>query len=364
MKNNKGFIGMGVILAIIAVLVVGCGAYYFGTKNNSVLKNPMVGNSQSVEVQDNISPIDLNWKTYSDVDAGYELKYPSDWIMDIGTVSTTYPSPIIKMFKSFRLTTEKVNVDKSGEGWHTIVPKGETLKVGDFQLQIFQYPYSMTTSIKELINNGMDAPKDLKTDYIKGITNMKIGDTIREVSVMGDDKSAKRIEFVVSDKLFIFDFDGSFYKNGEPSFGPDEETYKKYLPVFDTILKDFKITQSITTSEDSSSETFENQPGAIKSIKVNGINNWTLAVDLLSKNPNWLPGVDSTGEFFINQNPKIRNLNVTRDTKAYNCGFDMKPDVLVNTTTFISNIQKSSYKTVYFDIKGTNITSIYQQCLP
>ena len=38
MKNNKGFIGIGLVLAIIAVLVVGGGAYYLGIKNNSVLK--------------------------------------------------------------------------------------------------------------------------------------------------------------------------------------------------------------------------------------------------------------------------------------------------------------------------------------
>ncbi len=32
MKNNKGFIGIGLVLAIIAVLVVGGGAYYLGIK--------------------------------------------------------------------------------------------------------------------------------------------------------------------------------------------------------------------------------------------------------------------------------------------------------------------------------------------
>jgi hypothetical protein len=117
-------------------------------------------------------------------------------------------------------------------------------------------------------------------------------------------------------------------------------------------------------NEESVVEVFNNQPGAIKSITTKGDNQWVLAVDLLTKNPNWIPGVDNTGEFFINQNTKIRNLNVTKDTKAYICGVDSEPNVLQDIVIFISNIQEVSYKTAYFDINGTNITAIYQQCLP
>lgn len=40
MKNNKGFIGIGLIIAIVVgVLVIGGGAYYIGTKNDSVPEN-------------------------------------------------------------------------------------------------------------------------------------------------------------------------------------------------------------------------------------------------------------------------------------------------------------------------------------
>lgn len=117
------------------------------------------------------------------------------------------------------------------------------------------------------------------------------------------------------------------------------------------------------STEEPPVEFFHNQPGDIKSITKEN-NQWVLAVDLLTRNPKWLPGVDSTGEFFINQNPKIRNLNVTENTKTYNCQQDVEASFLMNTATFISNLQKASYKTVYFDIDGENITTIYQQCLP
>jgi len=118
---------------------------------------------------------------------------------------------------------------------------------------------------------------------------------------------------------------------------------------------------SNTSSESSTNEVFKNQPGSIKSITVKNNNQWILAVDLLTRNPNWTPGGELP--FFLNQNPKVRNLNVTGATKTYNCN-GVNPDLLINTQTFISNIQEASYKTAYFDINGTNITSIYQQCLP
>lgn len=45
-KNQKGFMGIGIILAVIAVLAVGGIAYYVGTKNNSVSQNIQVDNYQ------------------------------------------------------------------------------------------------------------------------------------------------------------------------------------------------------------------------------------------------------------------------------------------------------------------------------
>ena len=133
--------------------------------------------------------------------------------------------------------------------------------------------------------------------------------------------------------------------------------------------KETKKVDSTLSSEESSTESFNHQPGDIKSVKVGGVNNWIFAVDILSRNPNWLPGVDSSGPFFLNQNTKIRNLNITSNTKTYNCGEgpdnnSTSADVFVSTSDFIKKIQSDEYKTRYFDISGTNITAIYEQCLP
>jgi len=134
--------------------------------------------------------------------------------------------------------------------------------------------------------------------------------------------------------------------------------------------------------ENSTIEIFNKQPGAIKSITAQSSNQWVLAIDLLSHNPKWIPGVDSTGGFFINQNTKIRNLTVSTNTKAYDCGVQYADGTVIgprlqNTSSFISNIQNTINKaktdlgligefgyTAYFDINGTNITAIYMQCLP
>lgn len=76
MNKNKGFIGIGLIIAIVlGIAVVGGGAYYLGKnkgENNIIKENPI----------DNLSPKDVsiaNWKTYTNKEYGFELKYPNDW---------------------------------------------------------------------------------------------------------------------------------------------------------------------------------------------------------------------------------------------------------------------------------------------
>ena len=132
------------------------------------------------------------------------------------------------------------------------------------------------------------------------------------------------------------------------------------------------------SSESSTKEVFTEQPGAIKSITTEGNGSWQLSVDLLTLNPHWQPGVDTSGEFFINQNSQLRNLAITPSTKAYSCGNNNVANVSMSTPTFISEIQTrinqhnqetaqqqaSQYVSYYFDINGSNISAIYEQCLP
>jgi len=154
------------------------------------------------------------------------------------------------------------------------------------------------------------------------------------------------------------------------------------LRVYANNLRDFSDgTFTINSdSEESISEIFTNQPGAIKSVKSDGLNKWILEVDLISNNPNWVLGVDLP---FINQNTKIRDITINSNTKIYECNEGAKPTILVNNSSFINKLQnritqaKNEFKnrvggvedimdwaTAYFDINGNNITAIYEQCLP
>jgi hypothetical protein len=151
----------------------------------------------------------------------------------------------------------------------------------------------------------------------------------------------------------------------------------------DQTKKDVTNNQVIN-SENPNQEVFRNQPGQIMSLK-NQLNGMIVDVDILSRNTKWLPGVDGAGQFFINQDPKIRNLNITPATRSYICGLgpdinETTADVLVDIKTFIEgqNIinklneliylpigqKRDNYPVYYFDINGSNIGAIYEQCLP
>lgn len=147
--------------------------------------------------------------------------------------------------------------------------------------------------------------------------------------------------------------------------------------------------------EEDAQKSFKMQPAETSTITQNS-SGWTFALDILS--PSYLaPSHLSQGctlatcGLFVNQNPKIRNFLVTKDTKTYKCGNGPDgnltgPDVLIDTTVFVAYIQnrlahdleiQTKYPnsrvggydgpptyTAYFDIAGDRITAIYEQCLP
>ena len=66
MKNKqKGFV-LGLIVVIIAALILG-GIYFYEKKQISV--TPSV-------------PAVASWKVYTNIQFGYQIKYPSDWLVD------------------------------------------------------------------------------------------------------------------------------------------------------------------------------------------------------------------------------------------------------------------------------------------
>jgi len=128
----------------------------------------------------------------------------------------------------------------------------------------------------------------------------------------------------------------------------------------------------------SNEDKLANQAGAILQIEMQNDSTWNLKIELLERNPKWKPGVDSTGGFFLRLN-KTLNLEISIKAKSFKCDDRALPELSVRTKDYIYEIQKRIARfekdaerfghepilyTAYFDIVGTTITSIYEQCLP
>jgi hypothetical protein len=125
---------------------------------------------------------------------------------------------------------------------------------------------------------------------------------------------------------------------------------------------------------DVTQEMFKNQPGGIKSIK-NTNGKYIVAVDILNPNTKWVPGSDTSGDFFINENLTLRNLEIDNSTIIKNCSMqqsDTASQFENNLKSFESRVNKAITEpdyskfgyTAYFDITGSKVTTIYEQCLP
>lgn len=118
-------------------------------------------------------------------------------------------------------------------------------------------------------------------------------------------------------------------------------------------------------------EMLRGQPASVKKITANKTN-WTIELDFLSPNPEFMPGADGVaGSYFINQSLKIRTFTIDKNTKTYQCGDGpdgegTTADVSVGTTVFVDYITKRlvDYATYYFDTEANVVTAIREQCLP
>lgn len=133
----------------------------------------------------------------------------------------------------------------------------------------------------------------------------------------------------------------------------------------------WELTLEITAPEEEPAD--EKRSSAPAEIKQITEKNWTtmLTLDMLTMNPDFQPGIT---DFFINQNPKLREFAITAATTAFNCGAgsdnnENTPDVSVSIQDMIATMQQqltgdNVKLTYYFDIANNTITSIHQQCLP
>jgi len=109
MKDNKGFIGIEIVIAIIAVLAVGFGSYVYYQKNY----NKQCGGENNPCIPNPTTASDL--KIYSNKDFNVSFKYPKEWTMvgpnSLPTLNLYLPiSELDKFFPS--ITKEEIVIKK------------------------------------------------------------------------------------------------------------------------------------------------------------------------------------------------------------------------------------------------------------
>ena len=81
MNSKKGFV-IPLIIAIVAVLAVGGGYWYYSLStsfNHSLKPNNLATSTDQT----------AGWKTYTNTQYGFEFKYPKDWIIEADDINNT-----------------------------------------------------------------------------------------------------------------------------------------------------------------------------------------------------------------------------------------------------------------------------------
>lgn len=113
MKNNKGFVGIGLILAIIAVLVIGGGTYYMSKSSNAVPKNIETNNIPRIN-QENVPSVPAivqntlsSLKEFKNNLLGISFSYPKEYgdvIIKFNTNDSDKTKQFIGTFSNNSLT--------------------------------------------------------------------------------------------------------------------------------------------------------------------------------------------------------------------------------------------------------------------
>lgn len=205
MKNQKGFIQVILILVIVVVAIGG--AYYFGTfKNKSdlsiavptstpVASNQPIANSTVKPSTDST----VNWKTYTDPDRTYSIKYPPSWTTKL-KCNGGIPNDTYICLESSDLEQNPVPAVQKGKLVIIDKPGGSSFVIND--------------SIKEFCKEtSMSKYKSCDTLSINGITMVKkvwSNFSFIDVAIFGLDGTAKvsvRFEYPYPSGYSGTDFD-------------------------------------------------------------------------------------------------------------------------------------------------------------
>lgn len=100
---------------------------------------------------------------------------------------------------------------------------------------------------------------------------------------------------------------------------------KPFTPSPDPVVETSQIQtqtpqQQVTTSNQTTTEQQTGQPALVKGVEKKADGTYTLSLDIVSFNPNFVPGNDEP--YLVNQSTKVRTYTTTPTTKFFTCGPD------------------------------------------
>ena len=385
-NKQKGFV-LPIIITIVALLVLGGGAYIYINKkplDNQAINIPDVVNNIPISTTTKTS----DWKVYTNTQYGFEVKYPSGWkitdkSMTDSTTNTKYPSVNIESplrydlpgYKNiatsyriliYRPEAEIISIADFGSNekpaqswWNTNVNKttkeatGE-YKVGQQIISSFKFISAEQISSNKFILNSISGPKNLdvgQSGTWKINTSAPVGTDISYAVDYGDNTAP------------TFGADGNGMISSVPSFTHSYNKAGTYTLTFsateqkkgaDTIRTTFTVVvDSLVT---------ENVTGIIKGIVENMTSGKKyINIDYVTINPNWKPG-GMSGSIYTNDNTQIRTFEISNDTK-----FIIDQNKNITLSEFQNIFTTAEYRANNpWDIVINNgfITEVKEHCIP
>jgi hypothetical protein len=214
-NNSKGFVQ--ILVVILLLVLVGGAAYYFGAQKGKISLNPTPVSSTEPSAIPSVKPTSdptANWKTYTNTNQGYSLKYPenlepndSQYATEFNIIETQPDGPSVPIY------------------YISVIPDG-------------------------FWQNGV-IYDDPTADFVPGLLALKIGDTYKngtDTFSRLQDTTVDTLQAMVYENTQVFEYSG---KERVMLIKKNQKTYmigvyystSSDLSNFQILLSTFKFTQ-------------------------------------------------------------------------------------------------------------------------
>lgn len=131
--TQRGFI-VPLVLVIIALLLVGSGAYVY-VQNRQVKQLEIVNQASATSKGQVTDSQTAGWKTYTSKEYGFEMQYPADWVLESssGSLPTLYgKNYILQIFSETPQGSLEKNIAYlNARAGRTIISSEDAISIGN-----------------------------------------------------------------------------------------------------------------------------------------------------------------------------------------------------------------------------------------